>query len=85
TPAPAFKLGELIDDPLAMYLTDIYTIGANLAGLPGMSLPCGQSGGGLPIGLQLLAPPFEEERLFRAARMFERETEWHMQRPTMCP
>ncbi|MGE4003886.1 MAG: Asp-tRNA(Asn)/Glu-tRNA(Gln) amidotransferase subunit GatA, partial [Planctomycetaceae bacterium] len=63
TPAPAFKLGELIDDPLAMYLTDIYTIGANLAGLPGMSLPCGLSGGGLPSGLQLRAPPFEEDRL----------------------
>jgi aspartyl-tRNA(Asn)/glutamyl-tRNA(Gln) amidotransferase subunit A len=84
TPAPAFKIGELIDDPLAMYLTDVYTISANLAGLPGISLPCGHSAGGLPIGLQLLAPPFEEERLLRAARMFERETTWHTRRPTLA-
>ena len=76
-PGTAFKIGELIDDPLAMYLTDIYTIGANLAGLPAVSLSCGRSAAGLPIGLQLLAPPFDEERLLRAARMYERETEWH--------
>ena len=80
TPAPAFKIGELIDDPLAMYLSDIYTISANLAGLPGLALPAGFSSGGLPIGLQLLAPPFEEERLLRAGRMFERETSWHTRR-----
>lgn len=79
-PGTAFRIGELIDDPLAMYLTDIYTIGANLAGLPAISLPCGRSAAGLPIGLQLLAPPFEEERLLRAARMYERETEWHRDR-----
>lgn len=77
TPTPAFKIGELIDDPLAMYLTDIYTISANLAGNPGISLPCGFSDAGLPIGLQLQAAPFEEERLLRAARMYERETDWH--------
>ncbi|MCA9026727.1 MAG: Asp-tRNA(Asn)/Glu-tRNA(Gln) amidotransferase subunit GatA [Planctomycetaceae bacterium] len=83
TPTPAFKIGELIDDPLAMYLTDIYTISANLAGLPGVSLPCGFSSEGLPIGLQLQAAPFEEERLLRAARMYERETDWHTRRPAM--
>jgi len=83
TPTPAFGIGELIDDPLAMYLTDIYTIGASLSGIPGISLPCGQSTENLPIGLQLLAPPFEEERLLRAARMFERETEWHTLRPVL--
>jgi aspartyl-tRNA(Asn)/glutamyl-tRNA(Gln) amidotransferase subunit A len=71
-PRPAFKIGELVNDPLAMYLSDIYTISANLAGLPGLSVPAGTSSGGLPIGLQLLAPPFEEERLLRAARMLER-------------
>lgn len=71
TAAPAFKLGELVDDPLAMYLVDLYTVSANLAGLPAISLPCGQSSGGLPIGLQLMAPPLEEERLLRAARMHE--------------
>lgn len=81
TPTPAFKIGELIDDPLAMYLSDIYTISANLAGLPGISIPAGFSSTNLPIGLQLLAPPFEEERLLRTARMFERETEWHKRRP----
>ena len=81
TPTPAFKIGELMDDPLAMYLSDIYTISANLAGLPGISVPAGFSPSRLPIGLQLLAPPFEEERLLRAARMFERETDWHKQRP----
>jgi aspartyl-tRNA(Asn)/glutamyl-tRNA(Gln) amidotransferase subunit A len=80
-PTPAFKIGELMDDPLAMYLSDIYTISANLAGLPGISIPAGFSQAGLPIGLQLLAPPFEEERLLRTARMFERETDWHRQRP----
>lgn len=80
-PTPAFKIGELVNDPLAMYLSDIYTISANLAGLPGISIPAGFSSGNLPIGLQLLAPPFEEERLLRTARMFERETEWHRRRP----
>ena len=80
-PTPAFKIGELVDDPLAMYLSDIYTISANLAGLPGVSIPAGLTASKLPIGLQLLAPPFEEDRLLRAARMFERETDWHRQRP----
>jgi aspartyl-tRNA(Asn)/glutamyl-tRNA(Gln) amidotransferase subunit A len=64
-----------------MYLSDIYTISANLAGLPGVSIPCGLSSQQLPIGLQLLAPPFEEERMLRAARMFERETDWNLRRP----
>jgi aspartyl-tRNA(Asn)/glutamyl-tRNA(Gln) amidotransferase subunit A len=82
-PTPAFKVGELVDDPLAMYLSDIYTLGANLAGLPGISLPGGFSSGGLPIGIQLVGPPFAEETLLRAARMFERETPWHTKRPTM--
>lgn len=71
TAAPAFKLGELVDDPLAMYLVDLYTVSANLAGLPAISLPCGQSKSGLPIGLHLMAPSLEEERLLRAARMHE--------------
>ncbi len=76
TPTPAFRIGELVDDPLKMYLNDIYTIGANLAGIPAASIPCGSSSDGLPIGMQLLAPPFEEERLLRAARMFEQATTW---------
>lgn len=70
-PTPAFQLGQLVDDPLQMYLNDIYTIGANLAGIPGISLPCGVSKSGLPIGVQLLAPVFGEEKLMRAAWQIE--------------
>jgi aspartyl-tRNA(Asn)/glutamyl-tRNA(Gln) amidotransferase subunit A len=81
TPGAAFKLGEKTSDPLSMYLTDIYTITANLAGIPGLSIPCGLTSGGLPIGLQLLAPAFAEEMLLRTARVFERATEWHRKRP----
>jgi aspartyl-tRNA(Asn)/glutamyl-tRNA(Gln) amidotransferase subunit A len=84
-PTPAFRIGELANDPLAMYLSDIYTISANLAGIPGMSVPCGFTSGGLPIGLQLLAPPFEEELLLRAARMYERETGWGKRLPEAGP
>jgi len=72
SPTPAFKLGEKIDDPLAMYLNDIYTVPANLAGLPGISIPCGFSRAGLPIGLQLIGRPFEEAALLRIARAAER-------------
>jgi aspartyl-tRNA(Asn)/glutamyl-tRNA(Gln) amidotransferase subunit A len=80
TPAPAFKIGQLAGDPLAMYLVDIYTVSANLAGIPGLCLPCGRSKTGLPIGLQLQAPALEEDRLLRGARMFEQATDWHSQR-----
>ena len=80
TASPAFKLGELSDDPLAMYLVDLYTVSANLAGIPAISLPCGFTAAGLPIGLQLQAPPLAEETLFRTARMFEKETDWHTKR-----
>jgi len=79
-PTPAFKIGELANDPLAMYLSDVYTLSANLAGIPGMSVPCGFSAGGLPIGMQLLAPPFAEERLLRAAKMYEGATDWKTKR-----
>lgn len=81
SPTPAFKLGERTADPLAMYLSDIYTITANLAGIPGLSIPCGLTRSGLPIGLQLLAPAFAEETLLRTARVFERATDWHTKRP----
>jgi aspartyl-tRNA(Asn)/glutamyl-tRNA(Gln) amidotransferase subunit A len=64
-----------------MYLSDVYTVSANLAGLPGISVPCGFTTVGLPIGLQLLAPPFEEERLLRTSRMYEAATDWHTKRP----
>jgi len=80
TPTPAFRLGDKVDDPLAMYLFDLFTIGANLAGIAGMSIPCGFTAGGLPIGLQLQSPPFEEERLLRAAHMYQTATDWHSRR-----
>ena len=83
TPTPAFKIGEKSNDPLSMYLVDIYTVSANLAGVGGISLPCGFSTSGLPIGLQLQAPPFEEERLLRAAHMFQQATDWHTRRPKL--
>jgi len=83
TANPAFKLGEKSGDPLAMYLVDLFTVGANLAGTAGMSIPCGFTSGGLPIGLQLQAPPLAEERLLRAACMFQQATDWHLRRPAL--
>lgn len=83
SPTSAFKIGERASDPLAMYLSDVYTISANLAGLPAISIPCGFTSDTLPIGLQLLAAPFQEDTLLRAARTFERETDWHQRRPTL--
>jgi aspartyl-tRNA(Asn)/glutamyl-tRNA(Gln) amidotransferase subunit A len=83
SPTAAFKVGEKTDNPLAMYLSDIYTISCNLAGLPGISVPCGFTKGGLPIGLQILGAPFEEEKLLRIARMHEKATEWHVRRPKL--
>jgi aspartyl-tRNA(Asn)/glutamyl-tRNA(Gln) amidotransferase subunit A len=83
TPTPAFPLGTLVNDPLALYLQDLYTVSANLAGIASLSLPCGHSAEGLPIGLQLQSPPFEESRLLSAARMFEQATDWHQRRPAL--
>lgn len=82
-PTPAFKLGEKIEDPLQMYLSDIYTISVNLAGIPAISVPCGFSKAGLPIGLQLLGRPFEEETVLRAAHAYEQATAWRAKRPTI--
>ncbi|MDH3453559.1 MAG: Asp-tRNA(Asn)/Glu-tRNA(Gln) amidotransferase subunit GatA [Desulfuromonadales bacterium] len=80
-PTPAFALGEKLNDPLQMYLSDIYTIPANLAGTCAMSLPCGFSAHGLPIGLQLIGKPFEEAALLRTAHAFEQATAWHQRKP----
>jgi aspartyl-tRNA(Asn)/glutamyl-tRNA(Gln) amidotransferase subunit A len=80
TASPAFKLGEMAGDPLSMYLVDLYTVSANLAGIPGLCLPCGRTKSGLPIGLQLQAPALEEDRLLRGARMYEQATDWHRHR-----
>ncbi|MEW6100842.1 MAG: Asp-tRNA(Asn)/Glu-tRNA(Gln) amidotransferase subunit GatA [Candidatus Omnitrophota bacterium] len=81
SPSPAFKIGEKIEDPLKMYLSDIYTISANLAGIPAISIPCGFTKKGLPVGLQILAKPFAEETLFRVANAYEQNTEWHKMKP----
>jgi aspartyl-tRNA(Asn)/glutamyl-tRNA(Gln) amidotransferase subunit A len=83
TAGPAFKLGEMVDDPLAMYLVDLYTVPANLAGIPGISLPCGITSSQLPIGLQLQAPPLAEQRLLQAAHMYQQATDWHKARPVL--
>jgi aspartyl-tRNA(Asn)/glutamyl-tRNA(Gln) amidotransferase subunit A len=84
TPTAAFKFGEKTSNPLEMYLSDIYTISVNLAGIPAISIPCGFTSGKLPIGLQLIAPAFEEGRLFAAAHRFEQETEWHKAAPVLA-
>lgn len=80
-PTPAFQLGEKIEDPLQMYLSDLYTISASLAGIPAISLPCGFSRKGLPIGMQILGRPFEEDVVLRAARAYELATDWRKKRP----
>ncbi|HEX2853714.1 MAG TPA: Asp-tRNA(Asn)/Glu-tRNA(Gln) amidotransferase subunit GatA [Opitutaceae bacterium] len=82
SPIPAFKIGEK-SDPLAMYLCDIYTIGVNLAGLPGMSVPCGFTKSGLPIGLQLIGQPFQEANLLAIANAFEKGHDWHARHPKL--
>jgi aspartyl-tRNA(Asn)/glutamyl-tRNA(Gln) amidotransferase subunit A len=74
-------LGEKIKDPLAMYLGDLYTVSANLAGIPGLSIPCGFTSRGLPIGLQLQAPAFAESRLLQVAHLFQQHTDWHTRSP----
>jgi aspartyl-tRNA(Asn)/glutamyl-tRNA(Gln) amidotransferase subunit A len=95
SPTPAFALGERMDDPLQMYLADIFTVSANLAGLPAISIPCGftrkpattklgedtSSEGGLPIGLQLTGRPFDEATLLRIADAYERDTSWWREKP----
>jgi aspartyl-tRNA(Asn)/glutamyl-tRNA(Gln) amidotransferase subunit A len=95
SPTPAFRIGERMSDPLQMYLADIFTVSANLAGLPAISIPCGftqkpaapqpgedsSSGGGLPVGLQLTGRPFDEATLLRIADAYERDTSWWKETP----
>ncbi|HEY5078678.1 MAG TPA: amidase family protein, partial [Opitutaceae bacterium] len=83
SPTPAFKRGEKAADPLAMYLNDIFTIGVNLAGLPGISLPCGFTKAGLPIGLQVIGQPFKETELLAVAGAYEDQVEWRGRRPSL--
>jgi len=83
SPTTAFKIGEKTDDPLQMYLADVYTIAVNLAGVPGISIPCGFDENNLPIGLQIISGPFSEDRLLRIARMHEKQTDWHTRKPNI--
>lgn len=83
SPTPAFKIGEKTNDPLSMYLSDIYTISVNLAGLPALSLPCGFTKKGLPIGMQILGKPFGEEEILRLAFQYEQNTPWHKEKPRL--
>ncbi len=83
TPEAAFKKGEKTDDPLKMYLSDIFTNSVNLAGVPAISIPCGFTGGGLPVGLQIIGRYFDEESVLKAADAYERATDWHKRRPKL--
>jgi aspartyl-tRNA(Asn)/glutamyl-tRNA(Gln) amidotransferase subunit A len=82
-PTTAFRVGEKIDDPLSMYLSDLMTIPVNLAGLPGVSIPCGFDAGGLPIGMQLISNVLREDLLLQVAYAYEQATEWHMHKPKL--
>ena len=86
TPSPAFKLGEKVEDPLTMYLTDVLTVTANIAGVPGISIPCGlakpQDGDKeLPIGLQIIGKQFDESRILQVAYNYQEATDWHKKKP----
>jgi aspartyl-tRNA(Asn)/glutamyl-tRNA(Gln) amidotransferase subunit A len=88
SPTPAFKIGEKMDDPLAMYLSDVCTIPVNIAGLPGISVPCGfataDDGARLPVGLQVIARPFDEATMFRVAHAYEQASGWWRERPALA-
>lgn len=81
SPSPAFKIGEKVEDPLQMYLSDIFTISVNLAGLPAISIPCGFSLKGLPIGFQIIGKPFDEKGILQLAYAYEQSTPWHKMKP----
>ena len=83
TPTAAFPIGDRVADPLQMYLGDIFTVSANLAGLPAISIPCGFTTGDLPVGLQLTGRRFDEATLLRLADAYERDTVWHKRAPTI--
>jgi aspartyl-tRNA(Asn)/glutamyl-tRNA(Gln) amidotransferase subunit A len=83
SPTPAFRVGEKSADPLQMYLADIFTISVNLAGVPGISIPCGFTSGNLPIGMQLIGRHFDEETILKASHAYEQSTEWHRRKPSL--
>jgi aspartyl-tRNA(Asn)/glutamyl-tRNA(Gln) amidotransferase subunit A len=82
-PTTAFNLGEKLEDPLQMYLTDVFTIPVNMAGLPGISIPCGFDDLGLPIGLQIISGHFQEEKVLHVAYAYERSTDHHLKRAAL--
>jgi len=82
-PTTAFKIGGHGDDPLAMYLEDVFTLPANLAGVPGLAFPVGIDGEGLPIGMQLMGRHFDEPGLFRLAHAYQMATDWHLRQPVL--
>jgi aspartyl-tRNA(Asn)/glutamyl-tRNA(Gln) amidotransferase subunit A len=84
SPTVAFGIGQKVDDPIAMYLSDIFTLATNLAGIPGLVIPCGQSEQ-LPVGLQLLGRPFDEATLLRVGDAYQRNTDWHTRYPEIPP
>jgi aspartyl-tRNA(Asn)/glutamyl-tRNA(Gln) amidotransferase subunit A len=81
-PTPAFRIGEKTEDPLQMYLSDIFTIPVNIAGIPGISIPCGFSRDNLPIGLQMMGKHFDEGMLLRVSYAFEQNTDFHLKKPS---
>ena len=83
TPTPAFRVGEKVDDPLAMYLADMFTVTVNLAGNCALSVPCGFASNGMPIGLQIVGDDFQEETILKVGHAYEQSTEWHKQRPSL--
>jgi aspartyl-tRNA(Asn)/glutamyl-tRNA(Gln) amidotransferase subunit A len=83
SPTTAFRIGEKVKDPLKMYLSDVFTLSMNLAGICGLSLPCGFDEQGLPIGLQVTGPAFGEEQVLRVAYAYEQATDWHTRRPNL--
>jgi len=83
TPTPAFKVGEKMEDPLQMYLTDIFTISVNLAGVPGISVPCGFTSDNLPVGLQIIGKHFDEETILKTAHAYEQSTDWYKRKPDL--
>ena len=83
SPTPAFPLGQKVNDPLSMYLADIYTVSANLVGIPGLAVPSGFTSNNLPLGFQLLGPRFGEETLFTLGKMYQDKTDWHTKTPKL--
>ncbi|HDH02587.1 MAG TPA: Asp-tRNA(Asn)/Glu-tRNA(Gln) amidotransferase subunit GatA, partial [Nitrospirae bacterium] len=81
SPTAAFKIGDKVSDPLQMYLSDIFTISVNLAGVPALSSPCGYTSEGLPVGLQVIGKHFDEETVLRVSYAYEQSTDWHKKRP----